>query len=110
MHWAIAELDAGARTHLTLRGPVTSVEAEMALCATLLSSGSPVESCIALAPDSEAGSADFPPEAALAVPALTSGSGSATPLEWMLLLLGLLLLGLWGGTALRARRASRSSY
>jgi hypothetical protein len=104
IQWTIPALDSGAMTRVTMRALVLAVDQSMALCASVLSSGSPVESCIGLVPGSGSGNADLDAVPAFVMPEAPTDGG--TPLEWALLLIGLLLLGLWGGTAYRSKIAS----
>jgi hypothetical protein len=119
VRWLIDELAAGASTRLTVRATMLQDAAPLELCATLLSAGAPVEQCLSLEPESgvrvgivqRGGSVDpaaagqaqtaAPPEP----PSAASARGNSSRV-WPLLAIGLGLLGLWLGGALRSRSST----
>ncbi len=106
LHWLIPALATEATTRLTLRAVLLQADTALELCATLLSSGSAVEHCLALEPAAATGAEsplqDDAPAFGLAAAPRTEAGGDM--LRLALFVLGLVLLGLWAGTAVRSRR------
>jgi hypothetical protein len=107
--WSLGELAPGTFGTLVASATVDSTAGrEIAVCATLISQGSPLEHCIGLTPTHARGASE-PPLDVFAAFTPAAGGGlfpERTPGElfrWAILVLGTILLGVWLGAAARRR-------
>lgn len=115
VRWYIPNLAAGDSATLRMRGVLSRApESGLDLCATLISSGAPLEQCARIEVGSGAEADDLPgaDDATEPPPQATVQPTSANlPFEvsptlfgWSVLIAGLAVLGLWLGLVLRGRR------
>lgn len=123
VRWHIARLEPGARAALRLGGQATRATGparDDRWCLLLLSHGAPVEHCMRFEAVASAGAAPgsvpLPEGASAAEPLPTAPTGiglgdvaaGSTLAGWVVVAVGLVILGLWTGATMRGQRAGDS--